>query len=201
MSLFHCGIRLHTSNILVPCLQNVYAFCLLCWTGIFKIEDSQRVAKLWGMRKNRPAMNYDKLSRSIRQYYKKGIIKKTDNSKRLVYQFCAAYLWKSTLILVQGQSHKTSFLWRLVAENERIRVNRREFVYASSRMRQQCLDFTAVSGSSRCASKYLAPRADNTSRAHDPNLWPQTKVQSVTDKQLKKKREDSISVWQTRIVF
>ena len=56
--------------------------------GIFKIENSARVAKLWGKRKNRPAMNYDKLSRSIRQYYKKGIIKKTEQSKRLVYQFC-----------------------------------------------------------------------------------------------------------------
>lgn len=37
-------------------------------------------------------MNYDKLSRSIRQYYKKGIIKKTEHSKRLVYQFCKPYL-------------------------------------------------------------------------------------------------------------
>ena len=61
--------------------------------GIFKIEDSAKVAKLWGMRKNRPAMNYDKLSRSVRQYYKKGIIKKTTHSKRLVYQFCPNYLW------------------------------------------------------------------------------------------------------------
>ncbi|KAM4613532.1 SAM pointed domain-containing Ets transcription factor [Polymixia lowei] len=55
--------------------------------GIFKIEDSAHVARLWGMRKNRPAMNYDKLSRSIRQYYKKGIIRKPDVSQRLVYQF------------------------------------------------------------------------------------------------------------------
>ncbi|PVD33523.1 hypothetical protein C0Q70_04779 [Pomacea canaliculata] len=66
------------------------------WTdrsrGIFKIEDSSRVARLWGRRKNRPAMNYDKLSRSVRQYYKKGIIKKTEHSKRLVYQFCPPYL-------------------------------------------------------------------------------------------------------------
>jgi len=60
--------------------------------GIFKIEDSAQVAKLWGKRKNRPAMNYDKLSRSIRQYYKKGIIKKTSQSKRLVYQFQPNYL-------------------------------------------------------------------------------------------------------------
>ncbi|KAJ3602340.1 hypothetical protein NHX12_030099 [Muraenolepis orangiensis] len=54
---------------------------------IFKIEDSAHVARLWGLRKNRPAMNYDKLSRSIRQYYKKGIIRKPDVSQRLVYQF------------------------------------------------------------------------------------------------------------------
>lgn len=59
--------------------------------GIFKIEDSVRVARLWGTRKNRPAMNYDKLSRSIRQYYKKGIMKKTERSQRLVYQFCHPY--------------------------------------------------------------------------------------------------------------
>ncbi|TVG95366.1 SAM pointed domain-containing Ets transcription factor [Bagarius yarrelli] len=55
--------------------------------GVFKIEDSAHVAKLWGIRKKRPAMNYDKLSRSIRQYYKKGIIRKPDVSQRLVYQF------------------------------------------------------------------------------------------------------------------
>lgn len=59
--------------------------------GIFKIEDSVRVARLWGLRKNRPAMNYDKLSRSIRQYYKKGIMKKTARSQRLVYQFCQPF--------------------------------------------------------------------------------------------------------------
>uniref|UniRef100_A0A182V454 ETS domain-containing protein n=1 Tax=Anopheles merus TaxID=30066 RepID=A0A182V454_ANOME len=59
--------------------------------GVFKIEDSVRVARLWGRRKNRPAMNYDKLSRSIRQYYKKGIMQKTERSQRLVYQFCSPY--------------------------------------------------------------------------------------------------------------
>ena len=59
--------------------------------GVFKIVDSVRVAKLWGQRKNRPAMNYDKLSRSLRQYYKKGKMKKTEKTQRLVYQFCEPY--------------------------------------------------------------------------------------------------------------
>ncbi|XP_072047581.1 uncharacterized protein [Amphiura filiformis] len=67
-----------------------YGYCIR-WLdrsqGIFKIEDSVKVATLWGRRKNRPAMNYDKMSRSIRQYYKKGIMKKTEVSQRLVYQF------------------------------------------------------------------------------------------------------------------
>lgn len=69
---------------------NSYSYCIR-WIdrtqGIFKIEDSVEVARLWGLRKNRPAMNYDKLSRSIRQYYRKGIMKKTEVSQRLVYQF------------------------------------------------------------------------------------------------------------------
>lgn len=76
------------------CQPSLYVDCIR-WVdrkqGIFKIEDSVHVAKLWGERKNRPAMNYDKLSRSIRQYYKKGIIRKTNQSKRLVYQFCPRY--------------------------------------------------------------------------------------------------------------
>ncbi|XP_065318139.1 transcription factor ets-4-like isoform X2 [Gordionus sp. m RMFG-2023] len=59
--------------------------------AIFRIYNSYEVAKLWGKRKNRPAMNYDKLSRSLRQYYKKGIMRKTKRSQRLVYQFVGKY--------------------------------------------------------------------------------------------------------------
>jgi len=62
------------------------------FSGLFKIEDSEKLAQLWGECKNCPTMNYDKLSRSIRQYYKNGIIHKTATSQRLVYQFCVSYL-------------------------------------------------------------------------------------------------------------
>ena len=82
---------LAVSNIMVFLwLEIIIAFLLFFFVahlGIFKIEDSVEVARLWGLRKNRPAMNYDKLSRSIRQYYRKGIMKKTEVSQRLVYQF------------------------------------------------------------------------------------------------------------------
>lgn len=59
--------------------------------GTFKIESSHNLAKLWGIRKNRAAMNYDKLSRSLRQYYKKRIIAKPEKKQRLVYKFLPPY--------------------------------------------------------------------------------------------------------------
>lgn len=39
----------------------------------FKLLDPEEVARLWGIQKNRPTMNYDKLSRSLRYYYEKGM--------------------------------------------------------------------------------------------------------------------------------
>ena len=47
---------------------------LICWTstdGEFKLLKSDEVAKLWGLRKNKTNMNYDKLSRALRYYYDK----------------------------------------------------------------------------------------------------------------------------------
>lgn len=42
-----------------------------------------QVARRWGAQKNRPAMNYDKLSRSLRYYYEKGIMQKVAGKKNL----------------------------------------------------------------------------------------------------------------------
>ena len=39
------------------------------------------MARRWGVQKNRPAMNYDKLSRSLRYYYEKGIMQKVAGMK------------------------------------------------------------------------------------------------------------------------
>ena len=50
------------------------------WTskqeGMFKVVDSEGLAKLWGRHKNRPEMNYDKLSRAMRYYYNKNLLDK-----------------------------------------------------------------------------------------------------------------------------
>ena len=52
----------------------------------FKLIDPEEVARRWGIQKNRPAMNYDKLSRSLRYYYEKGIMQKVAG-ERYVYKF------------------------------------------------------------------------------------------------------------------
>ncbi|KAI0233749.1 ETS domain-containing protein Elk-3 [Lamellibrachia satsuma] len=59
------------------------------WTnedGEFKLLNAEEVARLWGIRKNKQNMNYDKLSRALRYYYDKNIIKKVMGQK-FVYRF------------------------------------------------------------------------------------------------------------------
>ncbi|XP_023212801.1 uncharacterized protein LOC111615620 [Centruroides sculpturatus] len=61
----------------------------IAWTGRgmeFKLIEPEEVARRWGLQKNRPAMNYDKLSRSLRYYYEKGIMQKVAG-ERYVYKF------------------------------------------------------------------------------------------------------------------
>ncbi|XP_013782161.1 ETS domain-containing protein Elk-3-like [Limulus polyphemus] len=62
---------------------------IITWTnkeGEFKLVNSEEVARMWGLRKNKLNMNYDKLSRALRYYYDKNIIKKVLGQK-FVYRF------------------------------------------------------------------------------------------------------------------
>ena len=54
--------------------------------GEFKLLNPDEVSRLWGQRKKKPNMNYDKLSRAIRYYYDKKIMHKVPG-KRYVYRF------------------------------------------------------------------------------------------------------------------
>ncbi|XP_018330862.1 DNA-binding protein Ets97D [Agrilus planipennis] len=54
--------------------------------GEFKLSNPEVVAQLWGERKNKPTMNYEKLSRALRYYYDGDMISKV-HGKRFVYKF------------------------------------------------------------------------------------------------------------------
>ena len=55
--------------------------------GEFKLHSAETVAQMWGQRKNKPTMNYEKLSRALRYYYDNDMITKVCF---FVYHICAA---------------------------------------------------------------------------------------------------------------
>ncbi|KAK6172275.1 GA-binding protein alpha chain isoform X2 [Patella vulgata] len=62
---------------------------IISWVGDegeFKLINPEMVAQMWGKRKNKPTMNYEKLSRALRYYYDGDMIAKV-HGKRFVYKF------------------------------------------------------------------------------------------------------------------
>ncbi|KAK6109659.1 Ets-domain family protein [Brugia pahangi] len=59
--------------------------------GVFRIVESEKLAQLWGERKNNQKMTYEKLSRAMRTYYEKRILVPVPKTglypKKLVYKF------------------------------------------------------------------------------------------------------------------
>lgn len=76
--------------------------------GEFKFIEPEQVAKLWGIRKNKLTMNYEKLSRALRYYYEGDMISKVIG-KRFVYKFVCdlqrliGYNAHQLSLLVSGQ--------------------------------------------------------------------------------------------------
>nr|CAD2169191.1 unnamed protein product [Meloidogyne enterolobii] len=67
--------------------------------GVFRIVESERLAFLWGQKKNNQKMTYEKLSRAMRTYYEKQILVPVPKSglypKKLVYKFGPSAMgWK-----------------------------------------------------------------------------------------------------------
>ncbi|VDN16022.1 unnamed protein product, partial [Dibothriocephalus latus] len=84
----HCG-PIQLWQFLLDELNNPLSEKYIGWTGQgteFRLHDPNEVARRWGLRKNKPKMNYEKLSRGLRYYYDKKIIEKSAG-KRYVYRF------------------------------------------------------------------------------------------------------------------
>ena len=74
---------------LLELLCNKSCQSIISWTGTgweFRMIDPDEVATRWGLRKNKPKMNYEKMSRGLRYYYDKNILVKTAG-KRYIYKF------------------------------------------------------------------------------------------------------------------
>ncbi len=62
------------------CHQHCWAF-VIYWNEQSRDPVHIKVARRWGSRKNKPKMNYEKLSRGLRYYYDKNIIHKTTGKR------------------------------------------------------------------------------------------------------------------------
>ena len=70
------------------------------------IKDPDEVARLWGSRKCKPHMNYDKLSRALRYYYNKRILYKTKVSfSEISYLDSEGFLLKLTAEALMADFH------------------------------------------------------------------------------------------------
>lgn len=74
---------------LLELLTDKDAMDFISWVGTngeFRLNDPELVAQKWGERKNKPSMNYEKLSRALRYYYDGDMIAKV-HGQRFVYKF------------------------------------------------------------------------------------------------------------------
>ncbi|XP_064083716.1 DNA-binding protein Ets97D-like isoform X1 [Macrobrachium nipponense] len=74
---------------LLELLTTPKLYPIISWCGNdgeFRLHQPEVVASLWGQRKNKPRMNYEKLSRALRYYYEGDMISKV-YGKRFVYKF------------------------------------------------------------------------------------------------------------------
>ncbi|KRY49119.1 ETS homologous factor [Trichinella britovi] len=85
----YCVSSCYTNNI-DCCLHLKKVNFFFSWEnreeGVFRIVESEKLARLWGMKKNNSRMTYEKLSRAMRYYYNSKIILPV-SGRRLVYKF------------------------------------------------------------------------------------------------------------------
>ncbi|XP_068758832.1 ETS domain-containing protein Elk-4-like isoform X1 [Montipora capricornis] len=153
---------LHLWEFLLELLEDERYASLISWTrkeaGEFKIKQQEDVAHKWGRLKQRASMNYDKLSRSLRYYYHKGIIKKVQG-QRLVYKFeKLPYAYKPV---------KYNWPWKLPSEEEQDKPVKREKSSFSREVRQARVSAWTASQSEQLSrqvkQEFATPEVSNTS--------------------------------------
>ena len=83
---FHCHYLWEFLHHILLQKHNKYIMWKNQSKGVFRLIDHNGLARLWGRQKNRKNMTYEKLSRALRYYYSKNILKKVPG-QRLTYKF------------------------------------------------------------------------------------------------------------------
>ncbi|XP_039295046.1 ETS homologous factor-like isoform X1 [Nilaparvata lugens] len=95
-------------------LLNDSRYCpsIICWEdyekGTFRFVQSEKVAKLWGEKKENSEMNFEKFSRAMRYYYKSKVL--IPVQRRLVYQFGPKAMIRQNQALQSSNPYKNSYL-------------------------------------------------------------------------------------------
>ena len=74
---------------LLELLTSKESMALIHWVGDdgeFEFIEPELVAQMWGQQKGNSTMNFNKLSRALRNYYANGIINKV-NGQQYIYKF------------------------------------------------------------------------------------------------------------------
>ncbi|XP_016076352.1 PREDICTED: ETS translocation variant 2 [Miniopterus natalensis] len=109
---------------LLELLQDGARSSCIRWTGNsleFQLCDPKEVARLWGERKRKPGMNYEKLSRGLRYYYRRDIVRKS-GGRKYTYRFGGRVpglapplrpiqLWQFLLELLQDGARSSCIRW------------------------------------------------------------------------------------------
>ncbi|KAL5020246.1 hypothetical protein ScPMuIL_003138 [Solemya velum] len=119
-SLLSSGGQIQLWQFLLDLLTDTSNASCIKWEGTngeFRMTDPEEVARKWGRRKNKPNMNYDKLSRALRYYYDKLILTKvpgrgirTDSISRRFFTRTSLYpeVVRLSGIPVAWKMHSTS---------------------------------------------------------------------------------------------
>lgn len=115
--------------------------------GMFRIRDPTKLADMWGEKRNRTNMTYEKLSRSLRHYYEKKILRKVPKRK-YTYKFNSREILKSYEVQpYYRRSTSNSQAQRNAAAHANQAHQQLAAVYQAGSSSGQCSPYTPVTPS------------------------------------------------------
>ncbi|KAL8602008.1 hypothetical protein ACOMHN_008499 [Nucella lapillus] len=133
--------------------------------GLFRILDKQGITLQWGKAKNNATMNYEKFSRSLRYYYKVGVLDRVPG--HLVYRFSSKSTYSSSLSTTTSHIATSS----LTSSSQ----NAATFASPERRSNLKCTEQVLTSRGETCTVTSLQGFTAVTSAEKDTRLKPVTR--------------------------